>query len=172
MRHLLIVSDNHGERQALEDLLSIYQDEVDYFLHLGDSEFSDLDKLWQEMIPIKGNNDFGEGYIEETVIGLADHRIFACHGHLYDVYQQRNALAQRAKEKSCQIACYGHTHVPLVENIDDVLLINPGSIARPRGTIQKKLYAILSLEGKNYYIRYYDDNHREYEVLSCEGHLS
>lgn len=32
-----------------------------------------------------------------------------------------------------QAALFGHTHIPLVEAQGDVLLVNPGSLSRPRG---------------------------------------
>ena len=170
LKKLLIVSDNHGDRQSIEDLIHIYEDEVDQMLHLGDSMFDDLDKVWQKMIPIKGNNDTGEGYIKNTIVTLGQAKIFASHGHKLDVQKTRKNLTEIAKEKGCQFACYGHTHTAKVEEIDGVLAINPGSISMPRGPISKKLYAILSLdEDSHYQVNYYDHNHLEVKELSTAG---
>lgn len=169
-RKMLIVADNHEDRQPIEDLIHIYEGEVDHMLHLGDSMFPDLDKVWQQMIPIKGNNDSGEGYIEQTVVCLGEAKIFATHGHQLDVGKSRGKLAEKAKEKNCQFACYGHTHETKVEEIDGVLVINPGSISQPRGPVPRKLYAILSVdEDRHYQLEYYDHNHREVKELSASG---
>lgn len=169
-RKMLIVADNHEDRQPIEDLIHIYEGEVDHMLHLGDSMFPDLDKVWQQMIPIKGNNDSGEGYIEQTVVCLGEAKIFATHGHQLDVGKSRGKLAEKAKENNCQFACYGHTHEAKVEEIDGVLVINPGSISQPRGPVLRKLYAILSIdEDRHYQLEYYDHNHREVKELSASG---
>lgn len=168
---ILLVSDNHGDEAIIEDLIAIYQDDVDYMVHLGDSESPDDHTCWKHMIPIKGNNDWGPGYIEETVVHLAGMKLFASHGHLYQVNDSLGPLSLKAAEKGCQLAAYGHTHRPRVEKVNGVLTINPGSISRPRGPIQDKLYAILQLDGKAYQLDYYTDNHRLYEPLSCSGVL-
>ena len=34
----LVVSDNHGDRQILVDLVNHFQEQVDLFIHCGDSE--------------------------------------------------------------------------------------------------------------------------------------
>lgn len=171
MHSLLMVSDNHGDQQIITDLISIYQDEVDYLLHLGDSENDDSHPHWQKMIPIKGNNDRGSGYIEETVINLSSAKVFATHGHLYGVQWGLEELCQRAQEKDCSFAAYGHTHQARVEQVNGVIAINHGSISRPRGNINEKLYAILTVDGKDYQLDYYDYHHRPYEALAYQGSL-
>lgn len=169
-KKLLLVSDNHEDRQSIEDLIHIYEDDVDQMLHLGDSMFDDLDKIWQKMIPIKGNNDTGAGYIKNTVVSLGQAKIFASHGHKLDVYNTRAKLAEEAEKRGCQFACYGHTHVAMVEEVDGILVINPGSITLPRGPVAKKLYAILSVnEDRRYQLNYFDHNHLEVKELSASG---
>ena len=46
--------------------------------------------------------------------------------------------------------CYqlgdGHTHVPMVERVDRVTVINPGSCAQPRDQDRCGPYAIVDLE--------------------------
>lgn len=172
LKKLLIVSDNHEDRQSIEDLIHIYEDEVDQMLHLGDSMFNDLDQVWQKMIPIKGNNDRGEGYIKNTIVSLGQAKIYASHGHKLDVQKTREKLAEEAKKNGCQFACYGHTHIAKVEEIDNILVINPGSITLPRGPLPKKLYAILSVdEDRHYQLHYYDHNHTEVKELSAAGNF-
>ena len=51
------------------------------------------------------------------------------HGH---THMGRLSLYDKAKAEQCDVVCSGHTHVASVEEYDGVLLINPGSLSRPR----------------------------------------
>ncbi|MBR0085228.1 MAG: YfcE family phosphodiesterase, partial [Lachnospiraceae bacterium] len=81
---------------------------------------------------IRGNNDFNFSLDREKVLELCGHRIYLTHGHNQRVYAGYDRLIRAAKEKDCTIAMFGHTHVPVNRAISGILLINPGSIARPR----------------------------------------
>jgi putative phosphoesterase len=67
----------------------------------------------------------------ETV-DIAGHTILLTHGHLFGVNFGLKNLQQAALDVGADIAVYGHTHVAVEEKIGDVLIVNPGSIARPR----------------------------------------
>jgi putative phosphoesterase len=47
----------------------------------------------------------------------------------------------------------GHTHVPMVERVDRVTVINPGSCAQPRDQDRRGSYAILDLERREVELR-------------------
>jgi putative phosphoesterase len=47
----------------------------------------------------------------------------------------------------------GHTHVPMVEHVDRVTVINPGSCAQPRDQDRRGSYAILDLECREVKLR-------------------
>jgi putative phosphoesterase len=47
----------------------------------------------------------------------------------------------------------GHTHVPMVEHVDRVTVINPGSCAQPRDQDRRGSYAILDLERREVELR-------------------
>lgn len=76
-------------------------------------------------------------------------KIFITHGHNYGVDWGVDNLAYAIKEQKCQIAMFGHTHVPC--NITTVnkkfndYFVNPGSCARPRGGHPNSC-AILTIE--------------------------
>ena len=57
----------------------------------------------------------------------------------------------RAKELECNAVIFGHTHLPFIEELGGVLLINPGSCSYYS---QVKTYAVLTVkDGKiNAYI--------------------
>jgi putative phosphoesterase len=47
----------------------------------------------------------------------------------------------------------GHTHVPMVEYVDPVTVINPGSCSQPRDQDRRGSYAILDLERREVALR-------------------
>ena len=51
-----------------------------------------------------------------------------------------------AKEKGARIALFGHTHVPFCEEMDGVLVANPGSLSLPRQADGRPTYMILWLD--------------------------
>ena len=50
---ILVVSDNHGDRDCLVDLVNHYEGQVDALFHCGDSELEPTDELWQKLIVVK-----------------------------------------------------------------------------------------------------------------------
>jgi putative phosphoesterase len=58
-----------------------------------------------------------------------------CHGHRHSLYGGYHSLVAAAKNSQANVAWYGHTHVPLCKDIDGILLVNPGSVGRPRSRI-------------------------------------
>lgn len=57
-------------------------------------------------------------------------RVLLTHGHRYHVKEGTGLLVHAAQEMGCDVALYGHTHVPDVQSVDGVLLVNPGSLGR------------------------------------------
>ena len=54
-------------------------------------------------------------------------------------------LKTLAQQQQADIVIFGHTHVPLIEKIDKITFINPGSISKPRLLQGQKTYAILDI---------------------------
>ena len=127
----LVVSDTHGGRSALEELL--YTGNYDGFIHLGDgakeaSEVSDLfpDKIF---LGVTGNCDyFVQDIPDERLSRVGGVMTLLCHGHRYGVKGGLGTLAARAKGAGCRAAFFGHTHIPVVKTLGGVLLLNPGSL--------------------------------------------
>ena len=46
------------------------------------------------------------------------------------------------------MAIYGHTHMPALDEQNDILLLNPGSVAKPRQAGLKKTYAVIMVDDK------------------------
>lgn len=131
-----IVSDSHGDIYRFEDMLAHPgAEDAELWLHAGDFA-PDADYLetltGKRVVRVLGNCDFHAANIyEETVVEAGGHRIFLTHGHLFNVRFDTAMLAAAAREAGADIAVYGHTHVALEEH-GAVMVLNPGSIARPR----------------------------------------
>ncbi|QDP40778.1 metallophosphoesterase [Radiobacillus deserti] len=145
MTKVLIMSDSHGLRDELTILKQRHEQDVDVFIHCGDSELqSDASEL-STFIKVAGNCDMDPRYPKEEVVDIDDFTFLVVHGHLHQVKASLMPLSYRAQEHHAQIACFGHTHIAGAEKVGDILFINPGSILLPRGRMEKT-YAIASWE--------------------------
>ena len=147
MKKIIVISDSHGNLKDVESLRPLIE-ENDYLIHLGDG-VGDIRTITRDN-PDKvyfcaGNCDFFSSYPTEGVLEVEGLRIFYCHGHKYHVKSHLYALAEEAKGRACQIALYGHTHTPLITQLNDVTLINPGSLRSAVG--KGGSYAYLVVHG-------------------------
>lgn len=132
-----ILSDSHGDYRYI-DLALAHKDAqgVELWLFAGDIAM-DADYLAmitdKEVIKVAGNNDWPGGRLPDyETADIAGHTIFLTHGHLFGVGFGLRNLAQAANDVGADIAVYGHTHVAVEQMVEDVLIVNPGSISRPR----------------------------------------
>lgn len=91
---------------------------------------------------------------EDTFIGIT-------HGHLFGKNAEQGArLAVKAafNDKPVAALVFGHSHKPVNEVVDGVLMFNPGSAHRPLGEIKRPSYGILTVNGGNITgeIKYFD----------------
>ncbi|EOR25486.1 metallophosphoesterase [Niallia alba] len=152
---ILIVSDSHGLVSELGVLKKRHEEDVDLFLHCGDSELSASEEVMAGYITVQGNCDYEDRYPTETIQEIARKKIFLTHGHLYGVKSSLNNLLYKAKEMGANIACFGHSHFLGMEVVDDVLFINPGSLRLPRGR-KEQTYVILTIESNRFVTEVYD----------------
>lgn len=131
MKTLVVLSDTHGNRAAIAEILGVLE-EADFIVHLGDtsSDGNYVKSLFPEKcLVINGNCDFMRLGEDEKVFKVEGVSIFACHGHAYSVKSTRLKLLRRAEELSCSLALYGHTHVASEESENGVTLFNPGCLS-------------------------------------------
>ena len=114
-------------------LHALFVEEPDSCIFLGDGE-RDLLRLQEKypllpIIAVQGNCDPRSQLPMKLTVELEGHRIFATHGHRYEVKQDPDLTVLRytAKAERAEIALYGHTHTPYQEYRDGILLLNPGS---------------------------------------------
>ncbi len=133
-----LISDTHMYRRAPalpEPVFSAFAG-VDLILHAGDlNDLAVLDPLaaLAEVIAVCGNTDPWETctQLRETrLIERAGLRIGLAHGHT----GRGRTTAERARSwfTAVDVVVYGHSHLPVIERIDGVLLVNPGSPTDPR----------------------------------------
>lgn len=55
-------------------------------------------------------------------------------------------LIEEAKLRKADIAFYGHTHRPLIELRDGIMVINPGSLSYPRQEGKVPTYVVMEID--------------------------
>ena len=163
MLRILIMSDSHGRNENVELAIAQVREEIGEFqmlIHLGDvGDAREIESL--AGVPcyiVRGNTDYDAKHLNANVIEAGGHRIFATHGHLYQVDTRLELLRFAALENDCDIAMYGHTHVPYLEEApDDVTILNPGSISKPRQADHRYTYMVMEIDDEDevtYELRY------------------
>lgn len=163
MLRILLMSDSHGRNENVELAIAQVREEIGEFqmlIHLGDvGDAREIESL--AGVPcyiVRGNTDYDAKLLNANVIEASGHRIFATHGHLYQVDMRLDLLRFAALENDCDIAMYGHTHVPyLEEDPDDITILNPGSISKPRQADHRYTYMVMEIDDEDevtYELRY------------------
>lgn len=151
----LICSDIHGSIDSTLKLCDIFKNQsCDYILLLGDVLYHGprndlpphyepkrvieaLNPLSDKILCVKGNC---EAEVDQMVLKFKIHDFLDLdinglkthleHGHHLDEYKG-----------SSNIILSGHTHIPVLEKINDVIYLNPGSTTIPKNN-SKRGYAI------------------------------
>lgn len=148
MIRVLVMSDTHGNLKNAQKALQMAGD-VDLIVHAGDN-YADGTQLGTisgvPVIGVAGNRDYLVNAPEEEVFKAEDIKVYVTHGHEHAVSSRVTGLERRAKQLGAKVVVYGHTHVPLVQWIDDRLYVNPGSLHLPRSK-SGKTFAILEVNG-------------------------
>ncbi len=158
---ILIVSDTHRMDDNLQRVIEA-ETPLDMLIHLGDSEGSEyLIREWVnpecQLNMVMGNNDFFSDLDREIELELGGHRILLTHGHYYNVSLGVESLREEAIARNCDIAMYGHTHRPYLEQEGPVTILNPGSLSYPRQEGRKPSYMIMEMneQGRVSFHTYY-----------------
>ena len=147
MSSIVVISDSHGSIRNL-DRVSKRVGQPDALWHLGDCT-EDAPLLAQRLncgyVSVRGNCDpFSDMPLTETV-DWHGMRFLLLHGHTVG---GRMSLRYAAEERRANVVLFGHSHVAGIETAGDVLLLNPGSLSRPRGGRGPSL-ALLELTDKS-----------------------
>lgn len=128
---ILVLSDSHGQEQKINSIVS--EHDFNHIIFLGDG-ITDLGSLINlpNLSLVRGNCDFFSSEKLEEVLELEGIKILITHGHTFGVKNGLGALLARAKEMSANVVFFGHTHIPTMQTINDITLINPGSLHKNR----------------------------------------
>lgn len=144
---VLVISDTHGNIDNVRSILD--QTEVVAVLHCGDyiTDARLIQKFYPEVevYGIYGNCDIGFGGEYDTVVTLDGVSIYMTHGHRYGVkWGEYEELIIDTKAHEAEIVVFGHSHEAHLEQKDGVVLLNPGSITKPRDS-RYPSYAFIEL---------------------------
>lgn len=160
-KRLLVVSDTHGSVNALKTVLNWAKSRtppsgtICAAAFLGDG-IADLEPaakasgFFCDWKLVCGNNDYDYGHSTPgaAVFDFADNRFYICHGHRHSLYGGYFTLISAARDSGANVALFGHSHVPLQRDEGNLLLVNPGSVGRPRSRIGASFAVIECAKGE------------------------
>ena len=158
---LVIASDIHGSKYYCEKLLQQYEKEkADRLILLGDllyhgprndlpREYAPkeviqlLNSMKNEILCVRGNCDTEVDQMvlefpilaEYALIEVDGKTMFATHGHKWNKENQ--------PEEKFDILVYGHFHTGFIEEENNKIFLNPGSISIPKNGTENS-YAIIT----------------------------
>lgn len=147
MKRIVILSDTHKNKEAIEKILPIMI-ESDYVIHLGDYSYDMkeyAEKLSGKLITVDGNCDFFSSGSDELVVEIENVKILICHGHKYGVKGSLERITAKARSEKVNLALFGHTHHSLSDYREGIKLINPGCMNKYTPV---KSYCYLLVDGE------------------------
>lgn len=145
---ILVVSDTHRSNSLYLQLVKKYEP-LDMIIHCGDIEGSEYTISSAAECPVymvAGNNDFFSNIPLEEEFKIGNHKAFLTHGHHYYISMGNELLKDEAKSRGADIVLYGHTHRPVIERENGMLVINPGSLTYPRQEGRKPSYVTMDID--------------------------
>lgn len=167
------ISDTHGNIKDTLRALEILES-CDRIFHMGDIlahgprnpltngyEPKNLSGILSEIDNItyvRGNCDAD---VDEMVLGkdvskseifedLGEFKLYGVHGYLESDGQR----IQRAKDLGTDLVVWGHSHIKVLERLDGLVLLNPGSTTLPKdgskslGLYEDGIFSLVDLDSK------------------------
>ena len=133
---ICVFSDSHGLVDNMIAAIRLEKPEMCFFLGDGLRDLDEVMELFPDLpiYAVRGNCDFMHDVNPEIVCSVDGVRIFATHGHMYNVkYEARlDSLTLAARNAGASVALFGHTHMQHMSDYAGVTRINPGTIGRSR----------------------------------------
>ena len=146
---ILIVSDTHGRSKEIGEVIKKTKP-FDYLIHCGDTDGLEDSIRREAGCPctiVRGNNDYFSDTESEEIVEFGKCRIFITHGHHYGVSLGTERLRDEARSRNCNVAMFGHTHKPYLDQSDPGLtVLNPGSLAYPRQDGREPSYIVMDID--------------------------
>jgi putative phosphoesterase len=146
---VLILSDSHGDRSVLQEVINVEKPDKVFFLgdHINDI-YALKKTLDADICAVKGNVDYGMPGVEDLVLSIHGYKMLLTHGHKYRIKYDYYSLYLKAREYEVDFVFFGHTHAYADFEENGIRFINPGSIAKPRDHT-KGSYVIMNLDEKD-----------------------
>lgn len=132
MMKLIVFSDNHRNEEIVKDIIH-NNPNCDRYISLGDSEMSEEALTSLGVFGVRGNYPFEPKYPYELIFEFEGVKTLLTHGHKYNVKSGLYSLFSYAKTNNCKLVLYGHTHQFKIDEIDNIIMVNPGSANYPKG---------------------------------------
>ena len=146
---ILVISDSHRKGSTVDKIIES-QKEAKHIFFLGDvvGDIEDFCYLYTDRTfhIVSGNCDFASNYPYADMAKIGNINIFYTHGHTLGVKGGTSRLSEHARQRNCQIALYGHTHIPHISYSNGLYVVNPGSCAMSRQGANS--YAVIDITDK------------------------
>jgi putative phosphoesterase len=162
---LLVFSDTHGDVGSLKAVLTwAEKNQIDTAVFLGDGSEDVSLAVYKTGFSgtinmVRGNGDFDHSLPSADTVDFAGHTFFITHGHFSKVSTGLGSLIAAAKSAGADAALYGHTHIPFWEEIDGLLVLNPGSVGAPRSRKGASFAVIECAANEWFSIQYWSIKH-------------
>lgn len=148
---IVVISDTHMPKKArhLPDRLLTDLEDCDYIIHAGDWQTMELYKELQQFGPVIGVTGNVDGpelnslLKTKEILRAGDFLIGIVHGHGTGKTTEKRAL-ESFKDDMVDCIVYGHSHIPVLKEINGVIVFNPGSPTDKRRQ-QEFSYGILTV---------------------------
>lgn len=131
-----VISDTHiptRTKNIPNKVFEVFKD-VELILHAGDIESKSVIESLEKIAPViavNGNCDYNLGLKNHEIITVGNTRIGLAHG-IVNPRGDTQQLYYIARELDVDVLVTGHSHQPMIEKVDNILLLNPGSPTQPR----------------------------------------
>ena len=145
---ILVVSDTHGHAERLVPTLK-QAGKIDLLIHCGDIEGQENYIRKAAGCPcymVAGNNDWSSRLDREITTNIDDYKVMITHGHRYGVSLGVEHLLDEARSRGASWCLFGHTHKPLIDIRQNVVLLNPGSLSYPRQIGRRPTYLLIEID--------------------------
>lgn len=142
-----VFSDTHGDLRPLFSLREKLR-ELDAVFHCGDfaEEARDIGAFFHcPYYAVRGNCDYYSSEPLEKLVTLGGKTFLLLHGH---TCMGEMSLAYKGQMAHADAVLFGHSHVPYEYWHNGILLLNPGSLSRPRA-LSKAGCVLLTIEDGN-----------------------